>query len=92
MELVRICESLPEAKQAEVTDFARFLLERESDERWESIVAEGEPRPKFEAFLRDAAAEEATPLDPDFLMRARKVWRKQPSGKALSELVFESRG
>lgn len=64
IELVRICESLPEAKQAEVADFARYLLERESDERWESIVAEGEPRPKFESFLRDAAAEEAEPLDP----------------------------
>lgn len=67
IELVRICESLPEAKQAEVTDFARFLLERESVERWESIVAEGEPRPKFEAFLRGSAAEEATPLDPNRL-------------------------
>jgi hypothetical protein len=64
LELVRICESLPEAKQAEVTDFARFLLDREGDERWESIVAEGEPRPRFESFLRDAAAEPAEPLDP----------------------------
>ena len=64
IELVRICESLPEAKQAEVTDFARFLLERESDERWDSIVAEGEPRPKLEAFLRDSATEETSPLDP----------------------------
>ncbi|MFM8887510.1 MAG: hypothetical protein ACKOKC_14005 [Chthoniobacterales bacterium] len=67
LELVRICESLPVTKQAEVTDFARFLLERESDERWESIVAEGEPRPKFEAFLRDAASGEAAPLDPNRL-------------------------
>ena len=64
LELVRICESLPEAKQAEVTDFARFLLEREGDERWECIVAEGEPRSRFESFLRDAAEEGAEPLDP----------------------------
>ena len=63
LELVRICESLPEEKQVEVTDFARFLLERESDERWESIVAEGEPRPKFEAFLRDSEKEAAEILD-----------------------------
>ncbi|MBU3665956.1 MAG: DUF2281 domain-containing protein [Chthoniobacterales bacterium] len=63
LELIRICESLPEAKQAEVTDFARFLLDREGDKRWESIVAEGEPRPRFESFLRDAAAEPAEPLD-----------------------------
>ena len=64
LELVRLCEALPEAKQTEVTDFARFLLEREGDERWEAIVAEGEPRAKFEAFLREAASEPAEPLDP----------------------------
>ena len=90
LELVRICESLPEAKQAEVADFARFLLERESDERWESIVADGEPRAKFEAFLRDSAAEDATLLEPDSRMRARKIWGERPSGKALSEIVSES--
>ena len=39
-ELGSLCEALPAAKQAEVADFARFLLERGSDERWESIVAE----------------------------------------------------
>ena len=27
-ELIRICESLPEAKRAEVADFARFLMAR----------------------------------------------------------------
>ena len=59
LELMRLCEALPEAKQTEVTDFARFLLEREGDERWEAIVAEGEPRAKFEAFLREAASEQA---------------------------------
>ncbi len=64
LELVRICESLPEAKQTEVADFARFLLERESDDRWDSIVAEGDPRPRFESFLRDAAEEPAEPLEP----------------------------
>jgi hypothetical protein len=63
LELVRICEALPAAKRAAVTDFARFLLENEDDERWEAIVAEGEPRAKFEAFLRDAASAEAEPLD-----------------------------
>ena len=62
-ELVRICEALPEAKQTEVTDFARFLLEREADERWEAIEAESQPRAKFEAFLRESAAEKAEPFD-----------------------------
>lgn len=64
LELVRICEALPEAKQNEVTDFARFLLEREADERWEAIESESQPRAKFEAFLRESATGKAEPLDP----------------------------
>jgi hypothetical protein len=60
-------ESLPQAKQAEVTDFTRFLLDRESDECWESIVAQRKPRPRFESFLRDGVAESAEPLDPKLL-------------------------
>ena len=67
LELVRLCEALPEAKQTEVTDFARFLLKREGDERWEAIVAEGEPRATFEAFQGGAASEPAEPLDPNRL-------------------------
>lgn len=63
LELVRICEELPEAKQTEVADFARFLLEREADEKWEAIESESQPRSKFEAFLRESGAEEAKPLD-----------------------------
>jgi hypothetical protein len=66
-ELLRICEQLPEAKRAEVADFARFLLAREGDERWERIVAEPQPRPKLEAFLQDSAAEGSEPLDVDRL-------------------------
>ena len=35
----------------------------------------------------------AAPIrEPDFVSRARKVWRTPTSGKALSELVSESRG
>jgi len=64
LELVRICEALPQAKQNEVTDFARFLLEREADERWEAIESDSQPRAKFEAFLRESAAEESEPFDP----------------------------
>jgi hypothetical protein len=66
-ELVDICEQLPEAKRAEVADFARFLLARESDERWEGIIAESKPRPKLDAFLRESAAEGSEPLDLDRL-------------------------
>jgi hypothetical protein len=62
-ELIRICESLPEAKRAEVADFARFLLAREDDERWEQLIASDKRRPKLDAFLRQSAAEPATPMD-----------------------------
>jgi hypothetical protein len=63
-ELIRICEALPDSKRSEVTDFARFLLARESDERWERTIASPQRRPKLEAFLRESAAESPTPLDP----------------------------
>lgn len=62
-ELIRICESLPEGKLAAVADFARFLLARQDDERWEQLIASPQRRPKLEAFLRESAAEPATPLD-----------------------------
>ena len=66
-ELIRICESLPEEKRAEVADFARFLQAREDDERWERLIALGQRRPKLDAFLHQSAAEPATPLDLDRL-------------------------
>ena len=66
-ELIRICESLPEDKRAEVADFARFLLAREDDERWEQLIASGQRRPKLDAFLRQSAAEPSTPMDLDRL-------------------------
>jgi hypothetical protein len=62
-ELIRICESLPEDKRVELTDFARFLLARQDEERWEQLIASPQRRPKLEAFLRDSAAQTATPLD-----------------------------
>ncbi len=50
-ELLDICEQLPEAKRAEVADFARFLLARNEDaaalgvtERW-LATARGAARP-----------------------------------------------
>jgi hypothetical protein len=66
-ELIRICEALPDDKRAEVTDFAKFLLDRQGDERWEQIIAEPKPRPKLESFVREALAEGSEPLDPDRL-------------------------
>ncbi len=66
-ELLKIYESLPAEKRAEVADFARFLLAREEDERWERLIAFEGPRPKLDAFLRQSAAEPATPMDFDRL-------------------------
>ena len=66
-ELLQICEQLPEAKRIEVTDFARFLLSREGDERWEQIIADPTPRPKLDEYVRAALAEGSEPLDPDKL-------------------------
>ena len=66
-QLIEICEQLPPDKRVEVADFARFLLARESDERWEQIIASPAPRPKLDAFLKESAREAAEPLDPDRL-------------------------
>jgi hypothetical protein len=51
-EIARVCAALPPEKQAEVADFARFLLSREDDAAWEQILSETEPRPRFQGFLR----------------------------------------
>jgi hypothetical protein len=64
-ELLSLCEQLPAAKRAEVADFARFLLAREGDERWEQIIAEDKPRPKLDEFVRAAMAEGSEPLNPE---------------------------
>ncbi len=66
-ELIRICESLPDEKRAEVADFARFLRAREDDERWERLIAFGQRRPKLDAFLRQSATEPPTSMDLDRL-------------------------
>ena len=62
-ELIRSCEQLPQGKRAEVADFARFLLAREGDERWEQLLEQPGPRPKLDEFLKQSATEPASPLD-----------------------------
>jgi hypothetical protein len=62
-EIVRVCEALPEAKQAEVADFARFLLGRVDDEAWERTLADPKRRPRLETFLRECAREGDEPFD-----------------------------
>ena len=66
-QLVSICEQLPQAKRVEVADFARFLLAQQSDERWEQIIGQANPRPKLDAFLKESALEGSQPLDLDRL-------------------------
>ena len=60
-QIIRVCEALPPEKQTEVADFARFLLSRQDDARWEELLDYPGPRPKLEAFLRESAAEPAEP-------------------------------
>src|SRR5271170_622670 len=38
-EIIQVCNALPEDKQAELVDFARFLLARQDDEAWERRLA-----------------------------------------------------
>jgi hypothetical protein len=66
-EIIEVCEALPADKQAELADFARFLLARQEDEAWESRLASPQARPRLEAFLRDSATEGDEPLDPSRL-------------------------
>lgn len=62
-EIAELCEALPPDKREEVADFARFLLTRQQDERWESILADPKSRPRLDAFLRESAAEADEALD-----------------------------
>ena len=65
-ELIRICEAMPEDKRIEVADFAKFLLGRQGDERWERLPGDPKPRPKLEAFMEASHAEDGDkPLDLD---------------------------
>lgn len=66
-EIIEACKSLPEEKQAELADFARFLLARQQDEAWERSLGDPQPRPRLEKFLRESATEGDEPLDPGHL-------------------------
>lgn len=63
-ELIEICEQLPQAKRVVVTDFARFLLSQQSDQRWEQIIDDPNPRPRLDEFLKHSRAEGSEPMDP----------------------------
>jgi hypothetical protein len=62
-EIVDICESLSSDKRSAVAEFARFLLSRADDERWEQLLSEPKRRPKLETFIRESAEEPDEPMD-----------------------------
>jgi len=63
-EILEVCKALPEDKQAELVDFARFLLSRQDDEAWERLLNSKERRPGLDRFLKESALEGDEPLDP----------------------------
>lgn len=66
-EIIQVCAALPEDKQAQLADFARFLLARQDDEAWKRRLAYPQARPRLDTFLRESAAEGDEPLDPNRL-------------------------
>lgn len=62
-DILRVCEALPAHEQAEVADFARFLLAQKDESRSEQLIAYPHSRPKLDAFLRESASEGDEPLD-----------------------------
>ncbi len=62
-EIIEICAALPPEKQSAVAEFARFLLSRGDDERWEKLLAHPERRPRLDAFVRESTAEADEPMD-----------------------------
>jgi hypothetical protein len=65
--IIEVCEALPPEKQAELADFARFLLAQQDDTAWEQRLADPKSRPRLDVFLRDSAAEGDEPFDPSRL-------------------------
>lgn len=63
-EIIALCKAPTADKQAELADFARFLLARQDDEVWECRLNSPQSRPRLDAFLRGSNAEVDEPLDP----------------------------
>jgi hypothetical protein len=67
VEILEVCEALTPEKQAEVVDFARFLLARSEDEKWEQTLANPNGHPKLDEFVQKALAEGSEVFDPSRL-------------------------
>ena len=62
--------ALPPEKQSTVLDFVLFVKQQgnspaaeDGDAAWERIINDPRPRPKLEAFMKEALAEGSEPLD-----------------------------
>lgn len=66
-EILSVLEELPPERREEVTDFAKFLLARQADDRWEQLITNPDTRPKLEAFMESSTAGGSEPLDFDRL-------------------------
>lgn len=63
--------TLPAEKQSSVLDYVRFMKhqaqatddsEEQGDAAWERIIADPRPRPKLEAFMKEALANGSEPM------------------------------
>jgi hypothetical protein len=75
-EIIQVCEALPPDKQAELADFARFLLAQQDDEAWEKRLDNPQARPRLDAFLKSARAEGDEPLQFYDLDHLAGTWRE----------------
>ena len=65
MSAAEIIDELPKLNETErraVLEKLRELAHRD-DEQWERIIADPRPRPKLEAFVKEALSEGSEPLD-----------------------------
>ena len=61
-EILELCQALSPEKREAVADFARFLLSREKDLRWEAELADSKARARPEAYQTEASIDAGEPF------------------------------
>jgi hypothetical protein len=61
-EIINELSKLNEAERRAILEKLRELSHKD-DEQWERIIADPRPRPKLEAFVKEALSEGSEPLD-----------------------------
>ncbi len=61
-EIINELPRLNETERRAILEKLRELAHRD-DEQWERIIADPRPRPKLEAFVKEALSEGSEPLD-----------------------------